>query len=204
MKESMFLRRLSRQFAVPLIALEYYGTVIPTKTTDVEVSEAVFFIVKNLCGVKDPTEKDFEYLVHRLREAEDKASRAKEASETVNTSKKSFGYALNTWLDNTDAIEMFGKMTNYNLAQIENLYCSVDFTEAQELLKSYVESMQSQALIDYECALYAAGGHYEGDKKSNSNVKHYDANSKEGMAALQGFGFGNINVGAMGIDIVTD
>ncbi len=204
MKESMFLRRLSRQFAVPLIALEYYGTASHSKVDDDRMSEALFFIVRNLCGVKDPVKEDFEYLVERLREAEGKASQAKEAAESVNAAKKSFGYALNTWLENTDAIEMFGKMTNYNTAEIENLYCKVDFTEAQELLKSYVESMQSHALINYECALYAAGGHYEGDKKSNSNVKQYDANSKEGMAALQGFGFGNINLGAMGIDIVTD
>jgi hypothetical protein len=203
-KDSIFLQRLGRQYPVPLIALDYYGTYAHTKKDEEGLTEVVVFIVETLCGVKEPTEKDYTYLVSRLKEAEDKASSAKEAADHIPQGKKSFGHALNTWLEGTEAIQMFSKMTNYNMAEVENLYCKIDFSEAQELLKGYVESIQAQALIDYECALYAAGGHYEGDKKSNSNVKQYDANSKEGMAALQGFGFGNINLGALGVDIITE
>jgi hypothetical protein len=189
---------------VPLFALEYYGTVVAAKQDDQGISEALFFVVKNICGVTEPVEADFTYLVSRLKEAEEKAASAKESADHISKGKKSFGYALNTWLEGTDAIEMLSKMTNYDMAQVEQMYCKLDFSETQELLKSYVEAIQAQALINYECALYAAGGHYEGDKKSNSNVKQYDANSKEGMAALQGFGFGNIDLGTMGIDIISE
>lgn len=201
MDMSIFLKRIGRRFPVPMLAIEYFSTYISARLTDEEVNEHIAYIVERICGVKSPGEDDLHYLLSRLKEAQELDKKENGANPVDTQQKKSFGYALNSWLGDTTPVGLLGEMTQYNMGVMQELYCKSDFTDLQFLLKSYVQGIQARALINYESALYAAGGRYSGDKGSGDNVRRFDANTKEGLAAMRSFGFGSISLDSLGPDM---
>jgi len=190
--KSLFLKEIDRLFPVPLLAIEYYGDNILQGMDAREKEDVLEVTLKAICKRPVVTDSDKRYLLKRLQELDKPTPLEGDQAPP----KKTFGSAFSTHISSLDTLQLLGMMTNYDMGAMRILYCSTDFEDVRLMVKNYVAHMVQLNLIAYESVLYGMGGRYNGDKASGGNTKVFDANSKEGLAALSQFGFGIVDASA--------
>lgn len=188
--KSLFLKELDQKFPISLLTIEYYGENMVEGLTDEGIAQVLTNTLKHTCGLDNPLERDYAHLQNKLQEAHD--SFPTESPETSPT-KKTFRSSYTAWLRATNTIEMLGKMTNYNLGSMRDLYCKTDFQVTLDLIANFTKGLWEDHLVAYEAFMYAQGGHYAGDGGGQT----IDANSPAAIDALARMGFGTVSAGAL-------
>ena len=189
MKNTLFLDELNLRFPVPLLAIEYFNQSVAQDSSDESRLASIEFILKEICGVEEPIEEDYAYLMRRFIELQ------KLAEETANDSagrppRKSFWTSMQKFLNDLNASEILILMANGDISVARNLYCKTDFKIVRAIINNYVKMLREQGTVYYEAALYGSGNRYKGD----SGGRVIDADSKEGKAKLSALGFGFIDM----------
>lgn len=189
---TLFYLELQRRFAVPLLAVEIYTELTSVAETDEDFLGAIVTTITQGCGVAEPEDEDFVYLIQRLEELKvDSTSITGTAASNPSTTGRSFGTSFAEFLRNQDTTQILGMMTNFNLNQMREWYCKVDFAATRDAMKNYTLWLIEQNTVNFEAALYGAGNSYKNDSVSGKPV--IDANSKEGMAMLRQYGVGDVS-----------
>ena len=171
-----------------MLALEYYALNITPDTPQEDKAWHLDYILRVLCLIRPWVTKDAEYLIQRIKEANERPT----SQATPATDRLTFSSRFNKWMQELPTDALLAEMTGYDTQRMRQLYCVEDYVTTQKLIKHYVEGLHQKNLMAYECALYGAGNSYKGDQPKDPNTKVWDANTKEGMAAMGQFGFGAI------------
>lgn len=190
-EKSIFLLEKLQRFAVPLLALEAYQNAgLSEESSELEVSQALVSAI-SLCGVSSPAQEDIEYFVERLEGLSASKSQNKGVDKAPT---QSLGTAYAKFMRELSVIDILGLMTHYNPSALRYWYCEADAEATMLLVERYVQELFERVQVNFEACMYGFGGKYESD---NSGSKVIDANSKEGLAALQQFGVGSISPDAL-------
>lgn len=190
---TLFYLELHHRFSVPLLAVEIYTELTSSAETDEDFMDAIVTTITQGCGVEEPVDEDFVYLIQRLEELKVEAAGDNgAASGKAPISGRSFGTSFAEFLRNQDTTQILGMMTNFDIAQMREWYCKVDFASTRNAMKNFTMWLIEQNTVNFEAALYGAGNSYKNDTVS-SGKPVIDANSKEGMAMLRQYGVGDVS-----------
>lgn len=187
MNNTIFFDSLQERFTVSLLTVEYYAAHMVVGLDDNSSLKILDNTLALTCGVNNPAQEDYEYLIEKLTILKNTIEKAP-INQTP--SKKTFGSSFNEYLNNLDIIGLLGRMTHYNMENMRYLYCQCHFEHVQSLIKTYSQGLLETNLIAMESCLYGSGNNYKDDQGSDSNV--IDANSKQGLAMLSQYGVGTV------------
>jgi hypothetical protein len=187
MDNTLFFDKLQDRFTVSLFSVEYYAKMMSENLTELEQMEVMEDVLRKTCGIVQPVQEDFIFLIEKLTILKQEVEKI---TLEPGSYRQTFGSSFNKYLNSTDITCLLGKMTNYSLPAMEELYCRADFQHVQEMIRNYTQGLVEQNVVAMEAALYGSGNSYKDD--TGSSAQAIDVDSKEGKAMLRQFGIGDV------------
>jgi hypothetical protein len=193
-KNTLFIEELTERFTVSLLTAEYYALYGDPDASESSVLSHLRETLIKTCGVKNPTDEDYEYLLEQLNCFHEEVQPSADKKESA-VPVKTFCSSFNEFISSLDIINVMGLMTNFNLKAMRELYCNTNYSHARAMINSYLGFLAENNLVLYEAGLYSQGNSYKNDG-NHAEGSAIDADSDKGRAMLAQFGVGSVDLDA--------
>lgn len=177
---SLFYReRYSQRFPVSLLALERLHHLQRTEPPE----DAIIEVLVECCGIKEPTQDDFIYLLERIDEVNRECDSKPPPSGYSTQDKKGLGSDFNKFISSLPLDQIILWMVQFDHDKARKLYCEVDRTTVMQAVKDFSTAILEGNKFLFEAVLYGFGGSYKGDSSDDAEV--IDLSKQENFDGLQ-------------------
>lgn len=134
-----------------------------TEPDEDSVSKSYIEVLGTVCGIKNPTEDDLNYMVSRVVDI----SKSDGGKKTKGSTKREFSSEFYKMVGAQSIQDLLIQMCSYDYIKATEMYTVVDRDDALYFLDVYLLRLQHDQQVMLEAAVYGAGGSFN---KGSSDV----------------------------------
>lgn len=153
--------RFTRRFPLPLLLFEWISKHPPAEDADDELTLAYYRQALRVVGIDNPVFEDVAYVIRRVLDVYEQRKPEGRSSPV-----RDFGHALKEMLQDFSVEELLLAACGFDYERARKAYCELDRDEALQVIDTWVKLLSHRHNMEYEAAVYGAGGSYKGSGDS--------------------------------------